>query len=586
VAPTSTAAAAGPSRAPSQTPYPLTAALTAPFAYGVASGDMTADSALLWTRAPGGVDVIPELSESAGFERPTALAPVRASEASDFTVKVLARGLKPGTPYFYRFRAGADTSPVGSFRTAYAPDQAATVTMAFSGDANWAWKPYPLLNALVKEKLDYFLFLGDLQYETTTLDGTAAVEDLAGYRFKYRENREPRAGSPSKAAPMLDLYRSFGMYVVFDNHETGLSRADRSAPAYVTGGAQAGGQFVNQTPGFKARIQAFAEYQPVRDEQVSETGDPRSDRTGKFYRAVPWGKSAELILLDDRSYRDAVPPAADDPSATGCGRTMLGAPQLKWFRDELLAARARGVVWKLVVVSSPIQQLGTRSQLGARSEAAIDGPKSWAGAYACERNRLLKFVDDNAVDNVVFLTTDNHYTIVNNLRYYTVPDDRGSPTRPARNAFEILTGPIGADAGGIAANLDVDVKGLSQREADRKALAAMNGDAPRADGRPKGLKQAGLDPIGLEPDFPGLVRESVRAQGVPPGSIEPAAFASFNTFSYAVLTLGPSALTVQVKGFPSVNDAASLQRADVLREYEARQAEEILSFQVRAGGGD
>jgi 3-phytase/alkaline phosphatase D len=83
----------------------------------------------------------------------------------------------------------------------------------------------------------------------------------------------------------------------------------------------------------------------VRDELVSETGDPRSGKTGKFYRAVPWGKSAELILLDDRSYRDAVPPAADDPSATGCGRTMLGAPQLKWFQDELLAAKGHGVVW-------------------------------------------------------------------------------------------------------------------------------------------------------------------------------------------------------------------------------------------------
>ena len=87
---------------------------------------------------------------------------------------------------------------------------------------------------------------------------------------------------------------------------------------------------------------------------------------------------------------------------------------------------------------------------------------------------------------------------------------------------------------------------------------------------------------GLEPDFPGLVAASVRAAGVPAGSIEPAAFASFNTFSYALLTLDPTTLTVQVKGFPSVNDPATLQKDDAVREYEGRQVREILSFQVEA----
>src|SRR5262249_39925199 len=163
--------------------------------------------------------------------------------------------------------------------------------------------------------------------------------------------------------------------------------------------------------------------------------------------------------------------------------------------------------------------------LGAKTESNIDGLKAWAGAYVCERDRLMRFIDENAVDNVVFLTTDNHYTLINNLRYDTVPGDRASPSKAVRNAFEILSGPIEADPGGIAANLGVDVQGLAQREADRKALAALA----------SAQRRAGLDPVGLEPDFPGLVAASIRAAGVPAGSIEPAAFASFNTFSYAVL---------------------------------------------------
>ena len=77
------------------------------------------------------------------------------------------------------------------------------------------------------------------------------------------------------------------------------------------------------------------------------------------------------------------------------------------------------VTWKLVVISSPIQHIGRASEVGAD----LDGTKSWEGDYRVERDRLLKFVDDQGIDNVVFLTTDNHNTMINNLRYRAVPED-------------------------------------------------------------------------------------------------------------------------------------------------------------------
>ena len=159
------------------TPYATSPASTAPFAYGVASGDMTSDSAVLWTRTPTSVSVTPQLSESETFNSYISLPMIQTDAANDFTLKVVAKNLKPGTKYFYRFTAGSDVSQIGSFKTAYAPDQNAKVTMAFSGDADWKWKPYPLLNSLVKENLDYFFFLGDLLYETSDLAGRTAVED-------------------------------------------------------------------------------------------------------------------------------------------------------------------------------------------------------------------------------------------------------------------------------------------------------------------------------------------------------------------------------------------------------------------------
>src|SRR5439155_3563806 len=290
-------------------------ALSTPFVYGVAAGDMTSDSAILWTRLSGAGRATAELAESEAFDRPISLPPVQAPAAHDFTVKVEAKDLKPSTAYFYRFKSDGATSPVGRFKTAYAPDYRGGIAMAFTGDAHWSWKPYPLLNSLLKEKLDYFLFLGDLIYEDT--GRTTSAEDLEGYRFKYRENREPRDSSESKMVPMRDLYSAFGMYAIFDNHETGASR-NKDAPPYTEGGASASGQFVNQTPGFKQRAQALLEYQPFREETVSGTGDPRLDGTTRFYRAVPWGASSELIVLDDRSYRDQALVDPDTPQALDC----------------------------------------------------------------------------------------------------------------------------------------------------------------------------------------------------------------------------------------------------------------------------
>jgi phosphodiesterase/alkaline phosphatase D-like protein len=556
---------------------PLPAARLEPFAYGVAAGDVTSDSVVLWTRTPGAASVRAELAASETFENLTALPAVPATAATDFTVKVVATGLQPGTQYYYRFQAGEAVSPVGTFKTPYAAAQDATVTFAFSGDADWKWKPYPLLNSLLQEKLDFFLFLGDLIYETTDLEGKASVEDLAGYRWKYRENREPRAGeSANDLNPMRALYGQYGQYSIFDNHETGLSKADTNAPSYNEGGAKAGETFVNQTEGFKARLQAYREYQPVREETVSGTGDARVDGTGKFYRSVSWGANVQLIIVDDRSYRDQRLAKSDDPATLRCDRTMLGAAQTQWLQDQLLAAKQRGTTWKVIVVSSPMQQLGKASQVGAD----LDSGKSWPGGYLCERNKLLAFIDSNAVDNVVFLTTDNHYTVINNLLYNPVPDDPQSPLKRTRNAFEILTGPIGAGAGNPLSW--VDIQGLARREADRKILDVWNGDAPNKDGKLQGLKQAGLDPIGLEPDFPGLDTASVSAMGTPTGQVVPLDFASFNTYAYVVLTFDKTHLSVTAKGFPIVRNPVTLHNADTLKEYESRKAEEFFHFRVQA----
>jgi phosphodiesterase/alkaline phosphatase D-like protein len=531
------------------------------FAHGVASGDMHGDSAVLWTRTRESARIVPQLSRSAGFEDARELAAIETGADADFTAKAVASGLDAGTRYYYRFvAADGRASAVGTFRTPYAPGDSPAVRMAFTGDAHWAWKPYPLVDAINRENLDFFFFLGDLIYED--LDDDRVAEDLAGYRSKYRQNREPRENSASGTAPLRDLYANFGHYMVFDNHEVGVP-PDKPAPPYTEGGARTAAGFVNQSPGFRDRIRAFVEYQPVRGDAARAPADPRTDRSVRFYDAIPWGANLELIILDDRSYRDVRIDVAS-PAAARCDRTMLGATQLAWFEDALLAAQRRGAVWKLVVISSPIQEFGNKAQVGGD----LDSFKGWAGNYRCERDRVLRFIDEHAIDNVVFITTDYHFTAVNNLLYQPAP---GGARKRARNAFEILTGPMGAVTGSPLRGR-VPFAGLSLPDAAARVVGILNAD----------LAKAGLDPIGLEADFPGLDAASIRAYGKPAAPGDPAAFSVIAAYSYAVLTFGPSTLQVQVKSLPYVADPGTLADAAVEREYESRRATEAVSFVVEA----
>jgi hypothetical protein len=251
---------------------------------------------------------------------------------------------------------------------------------------------------------------------------------------------------------------------------------------------------------------------------------------------------------------------------------MLGTPQLNWFEGELKAAQSRGVSWKVVVISSPIQELGK----------AYDGTKAWAAGYVCERNQVLKFIDDNAINNVVFLTTDNHYSATNNLQYNADPGDPTSPLVPARNAIEIITGPLGADVDPIDQTHNVDVYGLSLRDADRKVVDTWNGDIPDSKGNTAGLKQDGFDPIGLEATFPGLVASSVVAAGMPTGEIIAADFVSFRSFTYTVLRFDRASLAVRVMGIPAVLDPTQLFDPATEQTYERQEAQEILRFQLLA----
>jgi phosphodiesterase/alkaline phosphatase D-like protein len=384
---------------------------------GVAAGDATTNDVTVWTRAkdesnpqPTAVNV--QVSEDPTFNSGvTTLLAGTADSPTDYTVKANVDGLESGTLYYYRFRTtdGLVTSNVGKFKTA--PDSTAHVSVhfAFSGDCDGLLRPYALASQVPAKNLDFFIFDGDTEYETSASIGSPAVHSTGNipdptvtiptatqsqlfndFSRKYREQFLPvNIGGQNCLQP---FFAGQGNYTAYDNHELGNKQ-------YINGGAPAGGgvgsitgsppfdfptgagvdardpandvtpndgsvPFINKSGGFQTLQQVFENYQPLKERGlINGPSDPRTNGTRQLYFAQQWGKNAIFINTDCRTYRDIrmkTAANADDtgPRADNPYRTMLGATQLAWLEQTLLTAEQAGTTWKFINISDPIDQIG------------------------------------------------------------------------------------------------------------------------------------------------------------------------------------------------------------------------------------
>jgi phosphodiesterase/alkaline phosphatase D-like protein len=384
---------------------------------GVAAGDATTNDAIVWTRAkdeanpqPTAINV--QISQDPLFITGVTTLPAgTAGSPTDFTVKSDLGGLEPGTIYYYRFQTtnASVTSNVGKFKTAPNPTANAPVHFAFSGDCDGLIRPYALASQVPAKNLDFFMFDGDTEYETSASIGSPAVHSTGNipdptvivptatqpqlfndFSRKYREQFLPvNVGGQNCLQP---FFAGQGNYTAYDNHELGNKQ-------YINGGAPAGGgvgsitggppfdfltgagvdarnpfndvtpndgtvPFMNKSGGFQNLQQVFENYQPISERGlINAPADPRTNRTRQLYFAQQWGRNAIFINTDCRSYRDIRMKTAANADETGAradnpDRTMLGATQLAWLEQTLLDAEQAGTTWKFINISDPIDQIG------------------------------------------------------------------------------------------------------------------------------------------------------------------------------------------------------------------------------------
>ena len=406
------------------------AAAAAPgFSHGVASGEITSTSALLWARSNQAGPVRLHVWSYPRKGMPVVQIDLRAAAARDLVVQRRVHGLLPNRRYSYAFSAPFGKSRIvspGEFRTAPLPSDPQTIRFAISGDADGtrdpktgkpAYNAFQVYGQMAAERNHFNINLGDTIYSDSEVAGLPPALTVAAKWGKYRQNLG--------FGHLRNLRRATGLYSHWDDHEfiNDFTRAENGGAIYAAG------------------VTAFRDYAPVS----------YSSRDG-LYRTFRWGKHLELFFLDERSFRSAkvraicaddLAPAAPQPvrnafaalvpglanpvpqacldALADPARTMLGARQYAAFTK---AIRASTATWKVVVNEVPIQQF-----------YALPYDR-WEG-YAAERDRLLRFLQAN-VQNVLFLTTDTHANFVNEVRLSTL--EPGGPV--GTGIWEVVTGPV------------------------------------------------------------------------------------------------------------------------------------------------
>lgn len=526
----------------------------------VASGDLTPASAYLWARATAAGPITFKVATDGAFAQPLGEIAVAVDDPL-VPVKVFLDGLAPGTQHFFSVADAAGATRVGRFRTPHAAGQRRGLRFGVTGDWRGELSPYPAVSNVVENDLDFLVLLGDTIYADVPSPAVPARQARTREDFlrKHLEPLAPRLGVETWA----EIRAATPLYASTDDHEVTNDFAGGAPPASDPRFAGQAGAFINETELFRNGYQAFLAYHPVADGTYGETGDPRTSGKPKLYRARTFGDDAALFLLDARAFRDPpvqagaalLDPAPFIRAAFTPDRTMLGAAQLDELERDLLAAHQAGVAWKFVLAPEPIQNLGP-----------LAGGDRFEG-YAAERARLLAFVRDQGIRNVVFVTADIHCTIVNNLTYQESPG--GPQVKTA--AWEISTGslayaaPFGPTTVSIAAGLPVFGPLLAgvyeqsdRRGKDELLTCALNGL----------LTRWGYDPIGLD------------GSGVPHTLLE-GGWTSLNTYGWTLFEIDAATqrLTVTTYGIDWYDEGDLARDA---AEVASRRPQVVSRFVVEA----
>ncbi len=412
--------------------------------HGIQSGDVTSRAGIVWGRADRPSRMLVEVARTPRFRDAVRIQGPVLTPDHDFAGKVLLKHLPPGRETFYRVtledlrNPGLRSEPlIGSFRTASIGRR--DVSFAWSGDLagqGWGINPelggYRIFSAIERLEPDFFLNSGDAVYADGPLSPTVPLPGGRTWRNVVTPEK-------SKVAETLGEFRGQFAYNLLDDNL--LSMASRVAQINQWDDHEVRNNwFPGQTiPASDTRYtekrvdvlaarakQAMFEWLPITPRQ--------GDDEGRIYRRIGHGPLLDVFVVDMRTYKDV----NDEDRYADPARGVLGLTQRRWLKRRLAASTA---TWKVIAIDLPLGLVVPDPGTGG-IEGIAQGDSGLPLGRELEIADVLQTAHRDGVENIVFITTDVHYTAAHHY----------DPARAAIQDFtpfwEFVSGPLNAGAFG------------------------------------------------------------------------------------------------------------------------------------------
>jgi alkaline phosphatase D len=232
-------------------------------------------------------------------------------------------------------------------------------------------KPQPVLERVVEQKPDVFVYLGDNIYsDTYSLD-------------TLKKNYQMLADKPE----FKKLKAEVSILATWDDHDFGWNDSGRHYPLK------------------KESKEVFLNFFGVADETVK-------DHDGIYHTVVKEvaGKKIQFIMLDMRTFRDKLLSyngnragqkgyeyELDYSPYTTSDSTMLGEQQWVWLEEKLKEP-------------ADVRIIGSSTQFGITH----NGYEAWAN-FPHEQKRFVDLIKSTKANGVLFITGDVHYAEISKL---------------------------------------------------------------------------------------------------------------------------------------------------------------------------
>jgi alkaline phosphatase D len=425
--------------------------------HGIASGDITDDSAVVWSRSNREAQMHVEYDTNSNFSQPKSKNTTTLNnQTTDYTTHVKLEGLSPDTLYYYRVwfstpQANKNTSLTsdtlaGSFRTSPDPSLSSNnkpLSFIFAADLGGQKHcrqvdkgGYSIFEKMKEMSPDFFIANGDMIYAADECPVQGPSDDWKNIPGNFSGIADPDVNwtnieqvrdtylkhwQYNRADPYLQSFlQNTSMYSQWDDHEV-INDFGALWPYWNSFNNDREGYFNIVNEGRKA----FFNYSPI---------DRNLNDTNRIYRSFNWGPYLDLFILDGRSYRSPNS-IADTPENN---KTMLGSQQLDWLEQGLMNSSA---IWKVISSDIPIS-------VPTGANASILGRDGWANGsetnfssktgFEGELQQLLEFLDNSNIMNIVFVTTDVHFPA--NILYEVDANNDGDKLI----FHELISGPLSA----------------------------------------------------------------------------------------------------------------------------------------------